>query len=276
MDNLPLMLGVIALIWAGWFSWRYAWWRLTIDYSYPRILMYHMVREPVPGARFNGMRVAPALFEAQVVWLKENGWQFFTVAELIENKDQLPRKSVAITFDDGFADNAHNALSVLKANDAKGTVYLVVDRHQNEWSTQKNEKHNSGELKREPKLSDKQVSEMIDSGCIEIGSHTMTHPNFGKLTTAEKREELKKSKKMLETRFEIPVKTFAYPFGILQEEDPRLVKESGYSGAVTTESGAFDPIKDNFYLMKRIKVSGKEGMLAFKTRIRTGWRGANK
>ena len=59
-----------------WFSWRYAWWRRTAAPGEPRILMYHMVREVVPGARFNKMRVAPADFRRQVEWLACEGWTF--------------------------------------------------------------------------------------------------------------------------------------------------------------------------------------------------------
>ena len=59
----------LALAGLAWFSWRYAWWRRTAPLTEPRLLMYHMVREAVPGARFNKMRVAPANFRRQVEWL---------------------------------------------------------------------------------------------------------------------------------------------------------------------------------------------------------------
>ena len=276
MDNLPLLAGMLALSGFVWFSWRYAWWRPSVDEIHPRILMYHMIRDAVPGARFNGMRVSPALFDKQVAYLKENGWHFYTVSELIEQWDMLPPKSVAITFDDGYADNVEQALPILKKHGAKGTVYLVVDRHQTEWSVNKKKKHDSGELKREPKLKDSQVMELIESGVIEIASHTMTHPNFADISTETKRKELTQSKNMLEARFGIEIKTFAYPFGILKEEDPDLIQEAGYMGAVTTVSGIDQRQPFNPFLLKRLKISGKEGMLAFKLRLRTGMRGANK
>lgn len=276
MDNLPLVLGIFILAGFGWFSWRYAWWRPTIDLTHPRVLMYHMIREPIPGARFNGMRVSPSLFDEQVRYLKENGWQFYTVSELVEQWGSLPTKSVAITFDDGYADNAEQALPILQKHGAKATVYLVVDRHLTDWSVNKKKKHDSGELKKEPKLKDAQVLELIDSGLVEIGSHTMTHPNFAQIDTETKRKELAQSKNMIEARFGVDVKTFAYPFGILKSEDPDLVKSAEYLGAVTTVSGIDDRTKANPYLLKRIKISGKEGMLAFKIRLRTGMRGANK
>jgi peptidoglycan/xylan/chitin deacetylase (PgdA/CDA1 family) len=276
MNTLWAISGLAALTWLIWFSWRYAWWRPAIDQRHPRILMYHMICDPIKRAGFNGMRVSPHLFEQQVRWLKENGWRFFTLTTLLEQGSRIPEKSVAITFDDGFADNCTTALPILKKYDACATLFLVVNRHHQEWSMHKKRHHDSGELMREPKLSDSQVMELIESGCVEIGSHTMTHPNFGLMDTEAKKMEMLQSKELLESKFGINIKAFAYPFGILQPEDPGLARGVGYLGAVTTEPGISDWDRLDPFLLQRIKISGKEGMLAFRMRLRTGWRGANK
>ena len=44
--------------------------------------------------------------------------------------------------------------------------------------TNKKAHHNSGELVREPKLSDAQVTEMVQSGVFELGGHTVSHINL--------------------------------------------------------------------------------------------------
>ena len=49
-----------------YFSYRYAWWKRSIDYRYPRILMYHMIRDAIPGKKFNSLRVSPENFEMQI------------------------------------------------------------------------------------------------------------------------------------------------------------------------------------------------------------------
>ena len=88
--TLWLVLGAVLI--AGWFSNRYAWWRRPVDWRRPRVLMYHMVSPHRPGAKFNGLRVTPEHFEAQLAWLQREGWQFFTVSELWEQWDTLPEK----------------------------------------------------------------------------------------------------------------------------------------------------------------------------------------
>ena len=115
-----------ALIAVAWFSLRYAWWRPPVDYRHPRILMYHMVSEARPGAKFNKLRVAPRRFDEQIRWLAENGWHFALMADLASG-EALPEKTVILTFDDGYEDNLVNADPILARYGARATLYLVED-----------------------------------------------------------------------------------------------------------------------------------------------------
>ena len=237
--------------------------------------MYHMIKQPVPGAKFNGLRVAPDMFERHIRWLSENNWRFVTMSELV---DQKPGdKVVAVTFDDGFEDNYLNAFPVLKKYKAKATLYLVVDRHNRDWSVSKKAHHNSGELKSEVKLSDQQIHEMLASGVFELGGHTKTHANLAKLDRESKYSEISESREYLESLFATRLSSFAYPFGIYdKKEDPLLVQKAGFNSAVTTEDGIPAGITQSPFELQRIKVSGKDGFLAFKIRMRRGRRGLRK
>lgn len=264
---------VIALI---WFSHRYAWWRKTVDWQQPRVLMYHMVSEHRPKAKFNKLRVTPAQFEKQVKWLSEQGFTFVTMSELHQNwsTQTLAPKTVAITFDDGYADNLHQAFPVLEKYKAKATIYVVVDRHDRDWSTYKKAHHNSGELAKEVKLTDAEVQQLVASGLIEIGSHTLTHANLANLNDEQRQEELHESRSKLQALTGQAVESFAYPFGIYSDADVKAAFKAGYSTATTTVEGIdlYLPQPD-FLQLQRIKISGKDNMLAFKCRINTGHRG---
>ena len=267
---------ILAALFIVWFSFRYAWWAPNVPNQHPRILMYHMIAEPIPGAKFNGLRVKSKDFERQVAWLKSNQWHFVTVSELMAEWSQLPAKTVAITFDDGFEDNYSAALPILQKYDAKATVYLVCDREQNDWSTKKKEHHNSGELAQVPKLSDTQVQTMVNTGHIEIGAHTVSHANLTALTESDSREEIVNSKNALEKQFGIVVSSFAYPFGIYNKSHCQQASEAGFTSAVTTNGGIDLDLQANKMELKRLKISGKESFYAFKLRIMKGRRGANK
>lgn len=253
------------------FSYKYAWWKPAVDWNKPRILMYHMVRDHIDGAKFNKLRVKPIEFEKQIAWMKSQGFHFVTMHELQENWGQHPAKTVAITFDDGYLDNLENAYPVLEKYQAKATIYVVVDRHDRDWSTYKKAHHNSGELMREPKLNDAQVKQLADSGLIEIGSHTLTHANLNELDDADCLCELVDAKQQLEQLIAQPVTSFAYPFGIYSDRDVKLARQAGYSNAVTTVEG-IDGLQPDFMQLQRIKISGKDSLFAVKLRFKIGQR----
>ena len=205
------LLVIIFILFILWFSYRYAWWKPAVNWQQPRVLMYHMVREHIAGAKFNKLRVTPAAFERQVAWLHGQGFHFVTMQELHAQWGNLPEKTVAISFDDGYADNLINALPVLQKYQAKATIYVVVDRHERDWSSYKKAHHNSGELARETKLTDEQVMQLVNSGLIEIGSHTLTHVNLATASPALKEQELIASRQHLQALTGQAVDSFAYP-----------------------------------------------------------------
>lgn len=267
---------LLLLLIAVYFSYRYAWWKSAVDYRYPRILMYHMVREPIPGKKFNSLRVSPANFERQVKYLHDNGWHSYTMSEIVVKKEYLPEKSVVITFDDGYQDNLTNALPILKKYGFKATIYLVNDRHDRDWSGYRKAKNEGAGLKNEPKLSDDEVKELLESGLIEIGAHTLTHANLNALNREEAQNQISTSKKEIETKFTTVCRSFAYPFGLYSKRDTDLVLECGYSNAVTTEVGIADLNRCDLFEIPRVTISGKDNFFSFWLKLRTGKRGMKK
>lgn len=269
---LAWMLPLVLLAAAVRFSVRYAWWRKSLPWDRPRILMYHLITPHSPGTRYRGLRVPPEMFERQLAWLQARGFHFATMSELLSGP--VPPRTVVLTFDDGYADNFTAAHPLLLKYKAKATLYLVAVRDDGcDWSARKKAHHDSGELVREPKLTDEQVREMLASGVWELGAHTLTHPLLPSLTPEERHSEISGSRQRLRETFAVSVESFAYTFGIWGEQDRAAVQEAGFTTAVTTDAGADTlPFVDSLAI-KRIKISGKEGMLAFRIRLRTGRRG---
>jgi peptidoglycan/xylan/chitin deacetylase (PgdA/CDA1 family) len=71
----------------------------------------------------------------------------------------------------------------------------------------------------------------------EIGAHTLSHPDLRKISPQEKKNEIGGSKEWLEGVLGHEVPMFCYPSGRLDDESVRIVQESGYRGARTTELG---------------------------------------
>ena len=185
------------------------------------------------------------------------------MSELIENKNNLPEKSIAITFDDGYEDNFKNAYPLLKKYGFKATIYIVLNRFNQDWATDKDLNQASNELNSEKMLSNEQIKEMLDSGLIEIGSHTLDHVNWPKLTKDEKEKQIIESQKQIEEIFNIKCTSFAYPFGFFDNQDVEILKNSSYTNATTVVNGVYDKTKYSDFSIPRIMISGRQGLFSF-------------
>ncbi len=108
----------------------------------------------------------------------------------------LTRGLVSITYDDGWASQYTNVLPMLQANNQVATFYII-----------------SGELTDQPDyMSVAQIKALQQAG-NEIGSHSITHPDFTTLTTAQIQNEMQQSQAALQSTFGTAVTDFAYPYG---------------------------------------------------------------
>jgi len=91
--------------------------------------------------------------------------------------------------------------------------------------------------------------------CIEIGSHTRSHPILNTLGEEEIENEVKNSKSILSELLNKSIDVFCYPNGASNEYCQKVVSEH-YSIAVTTEEG-FASSADGFHSLKRIPSAEK-------------------
>jgi peptidoglycan/xylan/chitin deacetylase (PgdA/CDA1 family) len=110
-----------------------------------------------------------------------------------------------------------------------------------------------------------ELREMVDSGLVEIGSHTVSHPILASLTDNESWHELTSSRAQIEEGLGTKVVSFCFPNGKpgdYRQSQVRQVKEAGYLSALVTRSGMIGPGAD-LYQLPRIGVSGHSDSLDF-------------
>lgn len=100
-----------------------------------------------------------------------------------------------------------------------------------------------------------EIEEMYNSGLITFGSHTANHQILTTISDVEIRKELEQSKNVLLEKKVVDINfiPFSYPNGDFDNNVIHLVKEIGYSLAVTTQSG-FNDIDSDPFSLKRISI----------------------
>jgi len=216
----------------------------------PVIIMYHSVGSPEStldgyGSKLN---VSPAAFEKQMKFLHDKNYKVIPLelfVKKIKNNEKIPRKTLAITFDDGLKNNFTNAYPVLKKYNFPATIFVATDF-----------------VGRKKFLSWQDIRIMQEDN-ISIGSHTRSHRWLPAFDPKALKEELAVSREVLEKRTGKKITLLSYPLGGFDDKTKKIAEEIGYIGAVATNPGMSHPADDP-YALKRIRISmTSDNLLAF-------------
>jgi len=204
------------------------------------ILCYHKIATPARKARIKGLYLDPTLFSAQMEELSSSGF----ISDLPFLPGGMEKKTLTITFDDGFLNNLAEAVPRMHKCNIRAINYLVADRigQTSDW-----EAREGGEA--DPLMNESQIKEWLSAGHW-IGAHTCTHPRLSLLSRDQAKEEIVASKKRLEDLFGFPVEHFAYPFGDYNQTTVELVREAGFKTACTMHRGINLPNTSRFELKR--------------------------
>jgi len=186
-----------------------------------RILAYHSIGTPDWGVN----DVRPADFEKHLQIAADEGWTFATPAQVMAHPD---RKQLAITFDDGVASVLTNAVPVLRHHGVPSTMFVVTG-----WADgQRPDGHRDV-------LDWRGVTTLQESG-VEIGSHSVSHPDFGLLDEETALRELAGSRERLGTAMGLDVREFAIPFGQSRNWTDAATRAATAAGYTTVYAQSVD------------------------------------
>jgi peptidoglycan/xylan/chitin deacetylase (PgdA/CDA1 family) len=222
--------------------------RIIVPLRSPRVvvLCYHSVH---PTNSFAS--ATPDQFERHLAWLRQHCWliRFTRVFEEARCPDPV-RPAVALTFDDGYADNYEYAFPLLHQYSAPATFFVtagflegdpaVAERFQTFRPSEPGPIH---------PLEWSQVQEMRRAG-MEFGAHTYSHPNLARLDLAAVEVELRRSREILEDRLGEPIRLMAYPFGKpachFSRQTMRVAADVGYEYAAAIACRPVSPAHSPF------------------------------
>jgi peptidoglycan/xylan/chitin deacetylase (PgdA/CDA1 family) len=211
------------------------------------ILMYHYVRAVDQAADPLGweLSVTPELFEQHMAALAQAGYSGVRMDLLarcmrgegghVELPQPCPARPVALTFDDGYEDAFTAALPALQRHGFTATFYVVTEY-----------------VGQPGYMSWEQLAALRDAG-MEIGSHSISHPDLTTLDAAELLRQVAGSRAELEARLGVRVVSFCYPAGRYSAAVIEAVRAAGYESATTTR---WDNDYGNVLALPRRRVAG--------------------
>jgi peptidoglycan/xylan/chitin deacetylase (PgdA/CDA1 family) len=198
-------------------------------------------------------------FDAQMKYLKQNGYHVISMDQLldfIDYKEQLPKKSIVITFDDAWGSIFDIALPILIKYGFTATFFIYTDFI------------GGGKA-----MSWKQIETLSKIG-FDIQCQTKSHRN---LAVPKKNESMKEylnsieteinyPKKLIKKKLNIECKYLAYPYGETKNLVIALLKKHGYRAAFTVDRKP-NPFFIDKYRISRSVIYGSYNMEQFKSNL---------
>jgi peptidoglycan/xylan/chitin deacetylase (PgdA/CDA1 family)/SAM-dependent methyltransferase len=222
------------------------------------VLMYHRIADTgAPGLA--PYRVAPALFERQIAYLKRHGYttpglQAYDALRRKTPTAALPGRAIAITFDDAYEDFFTTAWPILRAHGLAATLFVPVGfiGGRAEWD---GDHGDAAKL-----MTWEQLGSVAQDG-VEIASHGVSHRRLPTLGVAEFADELVASRDALQSRLGVEVAGFSYPYTQRTAEIRDAVASAGYRYAVVGRQPSLPAY--NSYDIPRIEIAGSDTMDRF-------------
>jgi len=218
------------------------------------VLMHHHV-SPSPGM----ITVSPENFESQIAWLADNGWTSLTLAQYADflAGKPVPRKSVVITFDDGYLDNWVYAHPILQKYGMHAVVFVVTG-----WMGEGPLRPHAGQpgaalpatpdhrgcedaILRENRHDDvmmrwSEARAIIEAGTFEVHCHTHTHTRWMKQDISREQKcdgiagDLEMARAVLQQQLGDVSDTLCWPYGDFDEDYLPIARAHGFRYLHTT------------------------------------------
>ncbi len=206
------------------------------------ILIYHYVEE-LPGDADEirvGLTVPPAVFEAHLKYLSDNGYHTITLDDLyryLVEARPLPDKPIILTFDDGYRDHYEVVFPLLQKYHFVGTFFVLTGTADNQHPQY---------------MTWAMMLEMSRAG-MDIEAHGVDHVSMGGRPYEFLYNEMLGAKLAIEGNVGQEVHFFCYPYGVYDAGAIQVLKSLGYWGAVTTWSGTYQSL-GNLFGLYRIRI----------------------
>ncbi|MBQ7901729.1 MAG: polysaccharide deacetylase family protein [Clostridia bacterium] len=225
------------------------------------IVMYHNFLNDT--SRCGKYTITPKLFEQDVQYLMDNGYEFVNCSDVIDyvyNQKPMPRKPVMITIDDGYYNNYTYIFPVMQKYNIKAVISPIA--YESEKYTQSQDLNPAY-----ANMAWDNIKEMCDSGLGEVQNHSYNMHQINskvrgcaQLPGESKKQytdrlyaDLKKAHDLIVTNTGKTPQCMVFPFGMVSNGAGDVVKKLGYKMSLSCTEGIsyINQDKNCLYMLKR-------------------------
>ncbi len=186
------------------------------------VLCYHSINE---DGWFH--TVTAADFRSQMGLLKQRGYHFVSLTELIDHLRTgtvLPTPFCVITFDDGYKD-VLQVQDFIRAERIRPAFFILAE----------GEKVAREQLGTDREfISDAEVLSLVEDGW-DIGCHGARHERLIGRDGSTLQHEIIHAREILKKRLSLPIDFFAFPYGAYDHKALSFVRRGGYQAALSMD-----------------------------------------
>lgn len=228
-----------------------------------RVLTYHSVSRH----RRHETTCSPEAFERQMAFLARET-NVLSLTDLVAGGVSPPdpsKPTVAITFDDGYADNLEIALPILDQHRLTATFFALAG-YVGTGQCLPHDRRLPGKAAR--LLSWDEIRALHGRG-MAIGSHGITHCRFAALDDDALRREISDSRRRIEAELNAEVRLISFPYGRALDYDARALREvrnAGYAGAATAQYG-WNALRGDMFELRRIGIESSDTIFTMRAKL---------
>lgn len=228
-----------------------------------RILMYHSIGPMEPYDRL-GLAVSQENFKRQMQFIKDNGFKVFSLFELIEKisyGQEIPERSLAITFDDGYKGVLMHGAPILQEYGYTAAIFVTTD-----WIQGKGNEGLKSEYWKKWQFLNADDLKILEKNGFDVQPHSNNFDNIKDMDKEAAFRNIHDSKKFIEANLQKPARVFSYPSGGVSQDCISVLKKLGFKAAVCSVSGYNDK-KTDLFMLRRTEITGGDNLADFKLKM---------
>lgn len=196
--------------------------------------LHRVTNEQSVQSHHRPYEITPARLESLIVEYQNKGYEFISIQEVavrmsLESRVKSQEKFVAVTLDDGYADNYEIAYPIFKKYNIPFCIYLCEDMIIG--------RRREDEIESYQFLSFDQILKLNEEPLCTLGGHTKVHAHLNQLGREKQQEEVQSCKDWLENLIGTTVEDYAYPYGAYNQDTLTVMQSIDVKRAVAAWGG---------------------------------------